>query len=184
MARADATVRAAIHTAAPRDASAIDALPPRIDTPLLFPAPAGGLLNLDHFRQREWAPAIEASGVVRPVRIYDLRSTFASRAIAAGVPIFELTKIMGTSVRMIERHYGTLLDGSGASFASRLDAYDGSEPAADTGAADVQATIGPRPAPASHAPHTKTEDAQAVRAVPPTGFEPVISCVKGRRPNR
>ena len=27
---------------------------------------------------------------------------------------------MGTSVDMIERHYGTLLDGSGASMAARL----------------------------------------------------------------
>jgi hypothetical protein len=53
-----------------------------------------------------------------------MRSTFASRAIAAGVAIFELAKIMGTSVRMIETHYGTLLDGAGAEIASRLDAYD------------------------------------------------------------
>ena len=90
----------------------------------LFGAPAGGLLNLDNFRRREWAPAIEASGVARPARIYDMRSTFASRAIAAGVPIFELAKIMGTSVRMIERHYGTLLDGAAAGIAARLDAFD------------------------------------------------------------
>jgi hypothetical protein len=41
------------------------------------------------------------------------RSTFASTALAAGVSVFELARIMGTSVRMIERHYGTLLDGSG-----------------------------------------------------------------------
>ncbi|MHB8691904.1 MAG: hypothetical protein ACYDHH_11710 [Solirubrobacteraceae bacterium] len=93
-----------------RAVAALDAIPARIDTPLLFPAPAGGLLRLDHFRHRQWGPAIEASGVARPARIYDLRSTFASRAIAAGVPIFEIAKIMGTSVRMIERHYGTLLD--------------------------------------------------------------------------
>ena len=29
---------------------------------------------------------------------------------------------MGTSVEMIERHYGTLLDGAGAGIAGRLDA--------------------------------------------------------------
>lgn len=68
--------------------------------------------------------AIEASGVRRPARIYDLRSTFASTALAAGIAVFELAKIMGTSVEMIERHYGSLLDGAGASIASRLRAFE------------------------------------------------------------
>jgi integrase len=89
----------------------LDALLARLDTPLLFPAPGGGLLHVDNFRRREWAPAIEASGVRTPARIYDLRSTFASRALAAGVSVFQLARIMGTSVRMIEHHYGALLDG-------------------------------------------------------------------------
>jgi hypothetical protein len=40
-------------------------------------------------------------------RIYDLRSTFASNALAAGVTVFELARV-GTSVAMVERHYGTL----------------------------------------------------------------------------
>ncbi len=31
---------------------------------------------------------------------------------------------MGTSVAMIERHYGTLLDGAQAGIVSRLDALD------------------------------------------------------------
>jgi integrase len=120
-----------------RAIAALDAVPARLGTPLLFPALAGGLLNLDHFRHRQWGPAIEASGVERPARIYDLGSTFASRAIAAGVPIFEIAKIMGTSVRMIERHYGTLLDGSGAGIARRLDAFDADDTAQDARAEDV-----------------------------------------------
>jgi integrase len=103
---------------------ALEAIPPRLDTPLVFPAPAGGLLNLDNWRRREWAPAVEAAGIRKPARIYDLRSTFASDALAAGVSVFELARIMGTSVRMIERHYCALLDGAGADIARRLDALD------------------------------------------------------------
>ncbi len=38
--------------------------------------------------------------------------------------MFELARVMGTSVRMIERHYGALLDGATAGIASRLDAYE------------------------------------------------------------
>jgi hypothetical protein len=69
-------------------------------------------------------PAIEASGIRTPAGIYDLRSTFASNALADGVSVFQLARVMGTSVRMIERHYGALLDGSGAEIARLLDAGD------------------------------------------------------------
>jgi hypothetical protein len=38
--------------------------------------------------------------------------------------VFELARVMGTSVLMIERAYGTLLDGAGAGIAARLDAFE------------------------------------------------------------
>jgi integrase len=72
----------------------------------------GGIINLDNSAAREWHPAVEASGVALPARIYDLRSTFASDALAAGIGIHALARVMGTSTTMIERHYGTLLDGA------------------------------------------------------------------------
>jgi hypothetical protein len=90
----------------------------------VFPAARGGLLNLDNWRRREWAPAIEAAAIRKPARIYDLRSTFASNALAAGVSVFELAWIMGTSTHMIERSYGVLIEGAGADIARRLDAFE------------------------------------------------------------
>ena len=39
--------------------------------------------------------------------------------------VFALARLMGTSVKMIERHYGTLIDGAAADVLDRLDALDG-----------------------------------------------------------
>ncbi len=41
--------------------------------------------------------------------------------------MFELAKVMGTSVAMIERHYGTLIGGAHAGIAGRLDAHEAAQ---------------------------------------------------------
>jgi hypothetical protein len=69
-------------------------------------------------------PAVESAAIAKPARIYDLRSTFASNALAAGVTPFELARIMGTSVRMIERHYGRLIAGAREGIAAPLAAIE------------------------------------------------------------
>ena len=101
-----------------------DRVPARLDTRLLFPATRGGLLNIDNFRRRVWARRLTRRAWPSRRAIYDLRATYASESIAAGVGSDELARIMGTSVAMIEEHYGVLLGGAVAAIAARQDAYD------------------------------------------------------------
>src|SRR5437773_6689501 len=93
-----------------RALAALDQLPPscsRTDE-LLFPAERGGYLDLHNFRNRDWKPAQLAVGIEPFRRIYDLRHTFATFALRAGISTFELSRYMGASLTMIDRHYGHL----------------------------------------------------------------------------
>jgi integrase len=106
-------------------AVALDTQPRRIDTRLIFPARHGGPLILHNFRARDWRPALDAAGLAANRRVYDLRHTFATTALAAGVSIFELSRIMGTSAAMLDRVYGHLAHGSADAIRAKLDAYGG-----------------------------------------------------------
>jgi integrase len=58
--------------------------------------------------RRRRRPAQEAAGIDPLRRVYDLRHTFATFALRAGISTFELSRYMGASLTMIDRHYGHL----------------------------------------------------------------------------
>jgi integrase len=87
---------------------ALEQLPGGGETDLLFPSPRGSYFDLHNFRNRNWKPAQLAVGITPLRRVYDLRHTFATFALRAGISTFDLSRYMGASLTMIDRHYSHL----------------------------------------------------------------------------
>jgi integrase len=105
-----------------RAAESLEELPARLDTRLLFPATRRGPIALQPFRWREWQPAVLAAGLEHRTP-YALRHTFASFSIAAGVSLFELSRLMGTSPAMLDKTYGHMLPDALDRARAALDAF-------------------------------------------------------------
>jgi integrase len=108
--------------------AALERLPANGRSRLVFPSPNGGYFDLHNFRNRYWKPAQLAAGITPLRRVYDLRHTFATLALRAGISTFELSRYMGTSLGMIDRHYGHLARDGREHAIRLLDIFTGAEP--------------------------------------------------------
>jgi integrase len=98
------------------------------DADPVFPGERAKYLHYPSWRRDYWHSAVKAAGLLLPDggsrRPYDLRHTYASFSLAAGINGFALAKRMGTSFRMIERTYGHLLEDADELERALLDEFD------------------------------------------------------------
>lgn len=76
-------------------------------------APLLGDSNGTHWNKDKWKSpfrkAVKALGLPETTVMYTVRHSVITDLIAAGVPVLTVAQLAGTSIRMIEKHYGKLL---------------------------------------------------------------------------
>jgi integrase len=112
------------NRAVPLQAIALKALDrlPASENPIRFPNSRGGYVDFRSFGRRHWKPAQTAAGIEPLRHLYDLRHTYATFALRAGVSVFAVSRFMGSSIAMIDYHYGHLARDSREHAVSLLDA--------------------------------------------------------------
>jgi integrase len=118
----------------PLRASVFDALATRQrSSGLVFETPDGYPVDIRNWRARVWQRAIDDVNLRRreqgrelllPMRPYDMRHTYATWALRAGLNTFMLAKRMGTSLKMIDATYGHFARDGEQHERSLLDAFD------------------------------------------------------------
>ena len=147
---------------------ALERLPARADTELLFPSLRGAYFDLHNFRTREWKPAQRAVGITPLRLVYDLRHTFATFALRAGISTSDLSRYMGASLTMIDRHYGHLARDGRDHAINLLDSYSRPDEA-DVHQVDVAWTLQQR---AVATPGQQKKALAGERQKPSDGLEP------------
>ena len=134
------------NRAVPLQAKALEALDrlPLSESEILFPNARGGRIDFRSFGRRHWKPAQKAAAIEPSRDLYDLRHTYATFALRAGVPVFAVSRFMGSSIAMIDHHYGHLARDSREHAVSLLDAL-ALERAVDAGWTPTRTTAKPHP---------------------------------------
>ena len=85
----------------------------------VFTGAYGGEVAVGYVTKRLQRLAVSV-GVEKQLTAYALRHAYGTRMAAAGVPLLDLARLMGTSVRMIERHYAHYDPARGAAHVARV----------------------------------------------------------------
>jgi integrase len=90
---------------------------------LVFPAPGGGMWRKDNFMARVFRPAVRRAGL-DGLTFHDLRHTYASLMVAAGVTPHVIAEQLGhRDARLVLQRYGHLYPGASRQAALDLDLY-------------------------------------------------------------
>jgi integrase len=91
---------------------------------LVFPLPEGGIVNLSNWRRRVWQPAVKVAGL-DPRPLYEMRHTFATLSLSAGVPLEWIAAQLGhRDTRITLRHYARFLPAADEPAVDLLDAFE------------------------------------------------------------
>jgi integrase len=95
---------------------------------VLCRTPRGTLHRRDYFNRKIWKPAIAAAGLSPDTTFHDLRHTFASTALAEGVPISEVSRWLGhKSITTTVDLYGHLVPEASGRARDALDKAFGTD---------------------------------------------------------